>query len=95
MCLAEGGCAGVLCPRIMNDKDIIDNDCWEGWWVPPMMTNIMMKSIMAISLSLCPPGWHSQCPLGHTHYYLLVFKKTPKGWNIQILTKSRRHNSSS
>ena len=18
---------------IMNDKDIIDNDCWEGWWL--------------------------------------------------------------
>ena len=40
-------------------------------------------------------GGTPQCPVGHTHYYLLVFRKTLKGWNIQILTKSRRHNSSS
>ena len=28
-----GGCPNVSCPRIMNDKDIIDKDCWAGWWL--------------------------------------------------------------
>ena len=67
-----GGCPNVSCPRIMNDKDIIDKDCWAGWWlVGATHADEYHDQVYHDHLSLPLPlilGGSAQCPHGQTHY---------------------------